>query len=139
MLKKIVAVIAGVVTAGVVIALIEMIGHAVFPPPVGVDFADPVSVSAMMQAAPIGALLFVIVAWLAGIVAGATIAFLIVRENGKLNASIVGGLVLAGTIANLLMIPHPVWFSVVSVVAIIVTTALTVIVFGNRQATRHAG
>jgi nicotinamide riboside transporter PnuC len=40
-------------------------------------------------------------------------------------ASIVGGLVLLGTIMNLFAIPHPLWFSITAVLAVIATIFIT--------------
>ena len=39
--------------------------------------------------------------------------------------AIIGGLVLMGTVINLISIPHPRWFSITSVVAIIATIFVT--------------
>jgi uncharacterized protein YacL len=39
-------------------------------------------------------------------------------------AGVVGGLMLIATVANLIMIPHPLWFSILGVVGVIVAAWL---------------
>ncbi len=134
MLKKIVAVVTGVVSAGLVISMAERVGHAIYPPPAGLDVSDPAAIEALIKSLPVGAFLLVLFAWLAGIVVGATVACLIVRENARLYTAIIGGLVLAGTIVSFVMIPHPAWFAAVSVAVIIGITALTAWILGNTVA-----
>ena len=40
-------------------------------------------------------------------------------------AAVIGGLVLVGTVINLVSIPHPTWFAITSVVAIVATVFVT--------------
>ena len=70
---------------------------------------------------PLAALLIVMAAWIAATFAGGLLACFIAREMPFVYASIVGVLVLLGTIINLMSIPHPLWFSIISVLAIIAT------------------
>ena len=60
-----------------------------------------------------------------GVFGGGILATVIAREAATTNCSIIGGLVLAGTIMTLISIPHPAWFSIVSIVAIVATTYVT--------------
>jgi hypothetical protein len=80
---------------------------------------------AYVMGAPIAALLFVMGAWLVATLAGGLLACFIARETPLVYAAIVGGLVLLGTIINLLSIPHPLWFSITSVLAIIAAIFVT--------------
>jgi hypothetical protein len=67
---------------------------------------------------PFLALLFPMIAWVVATFAGTVLACKIGTANPLAFAAVVGGLVLAGTIANLIMIKHPLWFSLVSLVAV---------------------
>lgn len=125
MLRKISAVVLGVVTAVVLIIAIEALGHAIYPPPAGLDAADFEALQAYIMNAPIAALLMVMAAWLIAALVGGLLACFIARETPLIYATIVGGLVLLGTIVNLLSIPHPLWFSITSVLAIIATIFVT--------------
>lgn len=117
--KNIAAGVGGVVIAGVLVWLVEMLGHLVYPPPANLDFADPDSMRAYIATLPIGAFLFVGGAWFIGTLCGTAAACRIGDANPAIFATIVGGLMLAGTAANLAMIPHPMWFSVLGIAGIV--------------------
>jgi hypothetical protein len=125
MIRKISAVVLGVVIAVILIIAIEALGHAVYPPPDGLDITNKEAMQAYVMGAPIAALLFVMGAWLVATLAGGLLACFIARETPLVYAAIVGGLVLLGTIINLLSIPHPLWFSITSVLAIIAAIFVT--------------
>lgn len=125
MIRKISAVVLGVLIAVILIIAIEALGHAVYPPPDGMDVTDREAIRAYVMGAPIAALLFVMAAWLVATFAGGLLACFIARETPLVYAAIVGGLVLLGTIINLLSIPHPLWFSITSLLAIIATIFVT--------------
>ena len=125
MIRKISAVVLGVVTAVVLIIAIEALGHAVYPPPDDLDTSNIEALQAYVMNAPLAALLFVMAGWLIATLVGGLLACFIARETPLVYAAIVGGLVLLGTIINLLSIPHPLWFSITSVLAIIATIFIT--------------
>lgn len=125
MLSKILAVVLGVLAAVIVIIAIEALGHAMYPPPGDLDLTDRQVMEAYVAGLPLGALLFVMAAWIAATFAGGLLACFIAKEMPFVYASIVGMLVLLGTIINLMSIPHPLWFSIVSVSAIIATIFVT--------------
>ncbi|MBT8112019.1 MAG: hypothetical protein KJO27_14975 [Gammaproteobacteria bacterium] len=124
MLKNIAAGIAGVVIAGVFVWLVEMVGHSVYPPPPNLDFADADAMRAYIDRLPLGALLFVAAAWFIGTLGGTFSACKIGTAKPIVFAGVVGGLMLLGTAANLIMIPHPLWFSILGIVGIIVAAWL---------------
>ena len=125
MQRKISAVVLGVIVAVVVIITIEALGHAVYPVPEGLDITDTEAMHAYVVGLPIGALLFVMGAWLVATLAGGLLACFIARETPLVYSAIVGGLILLGTIINLMSIPHPSWFSITSVMVIIAMIFVT--------------
>jgi len=118
--KNIAAGIAGVVIAGLLVWLVEMLGHAVYPPPMDLNFADPDAMRAYMDVMPLGALLFVAAAWFIGTLGGTFAACKIGDAKPMIFAIVVGGLMLIGTLFNLVTIPHPLWFSILGLVGIAV-------------------
>lgn len=125
MTRKILAVVFGVVVAVVLIIAIEALGHTVYPVPDGLDLTIPEVLKAYMIDAPIAALLLVLGAWLVAALVGGLSACFIAKESPLVYSAIIGGLVLMGTVINLISIPHPLWFSITSVVAIIATIFVT--------------
>ena len=127
-LRYVLAYLAGALVAGFVVAGIEALGHAVYPPPAGLDPSDLEQLKAMVATLPVGAFLFVLSAWAAGAYAGGLVAARIAPARRGVLAAAVGALVLAAVVANLTMIPHPLWFSVVGIVTVLVSTSLAVLV-----------
>jgi hypothetical protein len=122
--RNIIAGIAGVLIAGTLVFLVEMAGHAVYPPAANLDFSDKEVMRAYVSAMPLGALLFVGGAWFVGALGGTFAACKIGRAKPEVYAMVIGGFVVAATIANLVMIPHPLWFSIAGLVGIVIAAWL---------------
>ncbi|MDJ0794874.1 MAG: hypothetical protein QNI98_11595 [Woeseiaceae bacterium] len=122
--RNIVAGVVGVIVAFVLVLVVEMIGHTVYPPPQGLDFTDAQAMGHYVATLPIGALLFVAGAWFVGATAGTCAACAIGTARPMNFALVIGGLVFIGASFNLLMFPHPLWFSVLGLVGILVGAGL---------------
>ena len=131
MTRNVFAVVFGVVTAVILIMVIETMGHSVYPPASSIDFQDMQAMATYVDTLPIGALLFVMLAWGTGTIGGGLVACFIARNRAMVYASIVGGMVLFATIYTLTTIPHPLWFSITSVIAIAIATWITGIIGRN--------
>lgn len=110
MLRNIFAIIAGLLSAFITIFVLEKVSHIIYPLPEGIDLNNPEAVKELMKNAPIGALLIVLGAWILGSFDGAMIAHLIAADSKTRKAVTVGIILTAAGAANMLMIPHPVWF-----------------------------
>jgi len=132
MVKKVAAAVLGIIAAGAIVAIVEALGHAVYPIPPDVDFDDPVQFGNYVQRLPIGAFLFVAGAWTLATLGGGLLACFIAKEKPFVYSGIVGGFVLVATVANLMMIPHPLWFSISALIAIAVTTYITGVIASSR-------
>ena len=58
MVKKTAAAVLGIIAAGGIVAVVEALGHAVYPIPPDIDFEDPVQFGIYVQSLPIGAFTF---------------------------------------------------------------------------------
>lgn len=106
MLRIILGTLAGIVAAGLIVLAIESLGHMIFPPP-AIDLANPEALATIINRLPLGALIAVIVAWIAGSFGGGSIAAKIARVPWS--AWVVGALMLAGGAWSMVVIPHPLW------------------------------
>jgi hypothetical protein len=112
-IRSVLAVIAGMLVAFVLIALVQTIGMRVYPPP-PMQTGDIESLRAAMARIPLGALLFVILSYTVGSLAGGWVAARL-APNGKMtHAMIVAALLFGAGLMNLMTIPHPAWFWVAS-------------------------
>lgn len=121
MIRNTIAVLSGIVVAFAIIAANERLGHMIYPPPEGMNFSDPDVVRPYLASLPAWALLQVMAGWIIGVFVGIMLATTISLASPAAFAAIIGGLVLAGTIANLIIVPHPMWFNVVSPIAIVLS------------------
>lgn len=124
MIRKILAVIAGAALAVALIAAFDRISHWAYPVPENLDWDNASVVADYIASLPVGAFLFVLAGWGLGALCGGVLAALIAREKPVLFATIIGALVILGTVATLLSFPHPLWFSVTAIVVIAVMTYL---------------
>lgn len=115
--KTVVSILLGLVVGFALVAGIEMLGHMLYPIPENVDFNDKEAIKEMMKNAPIGALLMVVLAHLIG-AAGAMFTTLKISKK-YVPAYVVAGLFFLASTANLFMIPHPTWFTVTDILALI--------------------
>lgn len=115
MLRTILGIVAGVVLAFVVLIGLEMAGHAAMPPPAGLDPADPEDLKQMVASASATAKAWVVFAWFAAVVAGGWVARRLSRKGWA--GWVIAGLIVLGGVANIMMIPHPLWMQIAAVAA----------------------
>lgn len=131
--RSLLAVVAGIVVAMLVIAGVEALGHALFPPPPGLDLARAADEGSLMEALPLEAKLAVVVAWLIGSLAGAVTAIAIARRvvPAWMVAVVIAGLGLWTT----QLFPHPDWMLASAVVLPLVAVLIAKRVMIGRLAT----
>ena len=113
MLKKIVAVVVGILIGGLGISLVQALSGQMYPWPEGLDYNNKEAFAAFMKTLPVGALLMVILSYIVGSFFGGMAATAVGKEKYS-SALIVGfGLTIAG-VMNAIAIPQPLWVSIVS-------------------------
>ncbi len=132
MVKTIFAAVLGVIAAFGIVAAVEALGHTVYPVPPDLDFNDSVAFGIYVQSLPIGALLFPAGAWVLATLGGGLLACFIAKDKPFVYSGIVGGFIFLGTVANLMMTPHPMWLSIGSLIAIASMTYFTGVIASSR-------
>ena len=124
--RSILAIVIGFVVAVVVIMALQMISFAVYRPDDGKTFMEQMkemqenkeAAKALMAATPTGGLVIVLVAWEVGAFVGGGFAALIAGRGRLVHAGIIGTIILASTIVNVLNLQreynfsHPDWMLV---------------------------
>ena len=113
-IRSLLAVVAGVIAAMLVIGGVEAVGHAIFPPPEGLDLSRVEDQARMMAVIPFEAKLIVVAAWFLGSLAGACAAIAIARR--VLPAWIVAVAIAGLGLWTTQMFPHPDWMLASAVV-----------------------
>ena len=124
MLRKVLGALAGIATAVLTVMLMQWLSHIIYPLPDGLEVTNSGAMSAHIAAAPVAALLLVLAGYLIATFDGTFVACLIGRAPPYIYALLIGVLMLAGTASDLIMIPHPTWFSIAAVAGIIASAWL---------------
>ncbi|OGT48397.1 MAG: hypothetical protein A3F17_04810 [Gammaproteobacteria bacterium RIFCSPHIGHO2_12_FULL_41_15] len=111
-MRKTLSIIFGILSAFVVISLIEMINHILYPMPANLNPNEMQAIQEWIKTLPALAYLIVLLAYFMGSVVGGAIARLIHR-NSMATAITVGCVMFLAGVANFLMIRAPVWFAVI--------------------------
>lgn len=113
MLRKIGAVVAGLVVVGVVVMVLQQVSASMHPIPEGLDPFDPDQADAFrehMAGMPAAAWAVAFASELIGAFAGAFVAGKIAPSGARLLCGIVVGAALLGSVANWMTFEHPTWF-----------------------------
>ena len=133
MLRDFLAVVAGVAIAVAIVFLGDELSHMLYPLPTDLDPADTDALRAHIATLPLGAFLLVMGGWALGTFVGAVVATRIGTAKPWIFPAIVCIFMFAGTTATLIAIPHPLWFSIVSLIAILASAWLAWLVAPQRK------
>ncbi|NNC78260.1 MAG: hypothetical protein HKN77_09880 [Woeseiaceae bacterium] len=127
MLRDVIGAIVGVAVAVLTVMLFEWISHTIFPVPAGLEVNNTAAMSEYISTVPIAAMLLVVAGYIVATFDGTFIAAWIGNAKPFIFALVVGVLMLVATVSTLIMIPHPIWFNIASVVGIIVAAWMATI------------
>ncbi|MCC6927838.1 MAG: hypothetical protein IT359_02495 [Gemmatimonadaceae bacterium] len=108
--RSVIAVAAGLFVGGIATFGVEALGHAVVPPPPGLDVTNMEAVRSAMLTLPTAHFLPILFAYLVGPTLGAALAARMAPSRPLVHAGVVGAFFLLGGIRNFMNIPHPAWF-----------------------------
>lgn len=114
--RNILAVIAGAVVGSLVNMGIIMVSGSIIPPPEGVDNTTVEGLKAGIHLFQPKHFLFPFLAHALGTFVGALVTAFIAKNRKLLFAMIIGVFFLAGGIGNVLMLPSPLWFTLVDLI-----------------------
>jgi hypothetical protein len=112
------------VIAVLIVFLTEELVHMMYPMPAGLDASDTDDLRDYVATLPLSAFLMLMGGWVTATFVGAVVADRIGTAKVWIYPTIVGGFMFAATTANLILIPHPHWFTAVSLAAILVSAWL---------------
>lgn len=115
-LRNILAVVAGLLVGSMVNMGLIMISGSVIPPPNGADVTTTEGLKAAMPLFEPKHFIFPFLAHALGTLVGAWIAALIAGKRKMRVAMVIGIFFLAGGIANVFMLPSPLWYTLVDLI-----------------------
>lgn len=114
----------GILVAGLIVFLVESMGHSIFPPPQGIDVTDPADLARLMDVMPVGAQAIVLLGWFAGSYVGGWVGYMLWRQRPT--PWVVSAFIVAGALFSFATIPHP-WWMIVGGIALPLLAALLVV------------
>ena len=114
MLKTVAGLAAGLIVALASIYVIWLVGLQLYPLPAESGFTSLESEGALIQAMPMGAQIFIALAWFGGAFIGGLTAAHISRRLWP--AWVVAALVACISISNIVMFPHPEWMQLAAII-----------------------
>jgi hypothetical protein len=130
-IRNILAFIGGAAVGSAINMSLVLAGSFLVPPPAGVNVNDAESIRAAAHLFEAKHYIFPFLAHAAGTLAGALAAHLIAGSHRRVFAFAVGVLFLAGGIAASFMIPAPVWFILLDLVAAYIPMAWVAALLGH--------
>lgn len=124
MVRNAVALVAGIIVAFGAMVLIEKTTSLIYPPPPSLDFSDAESARPYLATLPAGAFLLIFASSVAASFVGTLVACYIGTSQRSLFGAVVGGVVLARTIANFIAIPYPYWLAIATLLGVGASTFL---------------
>lgn len=118
-LRSVLAVIVGVVAGGVLISRVEMLNSRFYPMPAGLNPNDSTAMASYIRDLPAAAFGGVLAGWAIGTFCGAWIAAQIARRKPIVHGAVIGAVFLILGIVNMVMLPHPIWVWVCSIIIFI--------------------
>ncbi len=115
--KRILPVIAGLLTGWVVIFGLEAVNHLFYPPPTGLDYTDTEALTEFMETLPTLAFVLLLVSWMIGTFVAGIVGALLSQDAWKNSAIIIGVILALGSIINMTLVPHPTWLIIVASIA----------------------
>ncbi len=115
-LRNILAVIAGAVVGSLVNMGIIMVSGSIIPPPEGVDNTTVEGLKAGIHLFQPKHFLFPFLAHALGTFVGALLTAFIATNRKLLFAMIIGVFFLAGGVGNIMILPSPLWFTLVDLI-----------------------
>lgn len=109
--RTLLGILLGAIVMWLTIFCLEFLGHALFPPPAGLDPQNPEHLKRIVAEAPIGAMATLVLAWTAGAFTGGWTAARL-AHHPRAAAVLIALVVMSGVIGMMLIVPeHPKWVS----------------------------
>lgn len=116
MLRTVLAIVAGLLTAMLLIFGVEAIGLLLFPPPAGMTLDTEADLARLVAMSSPGAKAWLVFGWALGSFVGAWVAARIGPRHRRIAALVVALFIVAGTVMNAMVITHPLWMNLLGIV-----------------------
>jgi hypothetical protein len=107
--RTLLGILLGAIVMWLTIFCVETLGHALFPPPAGLDPQNPEHLKRIIAEAPAGAMAMLVLAWTAGAFTGGWTAARL-AHHPRAASLLIALVVISGVIGMMMIVPeHPTW------------------------------
>jgi MFS family permease len=138
MLRTVLAIVAGLITAMLVIFGVEAAGMLLFPPPAGMPLETEADLAKLVAMASPAAKAWLVFGWALGSFVGAWVAARISRRHRRIAALAVALFIVAGTVMNAMVITHPLWMNLLGILLPVPLALLAARLTESRKAPAQA-
>ncbi|MHA6727285.1 hypothetical protein ACX3PU_04390 [Chryseobacterium sp. A301] len=114
-MKKAIAVLAGLLSGGILMTFVQNLGHVLYPQPKSMDPYNMIELSQYIKNAPFMALFFVILSYAAAALLAGWVSTLIAWDRKRVYALICGVLFLIQALFMMASLPTPIWFWILGI------------------------
>jgi len=114
-IRKVIAVVVGLIVGALANMMILMVSILQNPLPEGMDVNDAKQMAEYVNQLPLSAFMITLAAHAGGALAGAFVCSAIMRKRWLRGMIIIGTVIMIGGIINLYSISHPTWFAIADV------------------------
>ncbi len=115
MLRTLLGIIVGLVTAMLLIFALEAAGMMLFPPPPSMQLNSEADLAQLVAQSSMGKKAWVVSGWALASLVGGWVAARIGRQHPRFAALSVAVLIMVGTVMNAMVIPHPMWMNLLGI------------------------
>ncbi len=112
MLSRMTSVLTGCAAGIAALFVMELVSHAIYPLPEGIDPQNKEQMMKLMEAMPVGALAIILFGGFDAGLVGGIVSSLIAKENKLMSAMIMASILTVLGVMNAFMLPHPLWFRI---------------------------
>jgi hypothetical protein len=123
MIKKILAIIAGILTGFIIVFIGDATTHKLHPVPDGINYMDKNAMKDYITTIPTWVFVIMILFWVLSSFLGGLVSARINRAGWKSSATITGAILMGAALLNLALMPHPLWMWL-AVIALYIPAAL---------------
>lgn len=138
MLRTLLAIVAGLITAMLVIFGVEAIGLLLFPPPAGMTLESEADLAKLVAMSSSAAKAWVVFGWALGSFVSAWVAARISARHRRIAALAVALFIVAGTVMNAMVIAHPLWMNLLGILLPVPLALLAARLVGRRGMSANA-
>lgn len=114
-MKKVIAVLAGLLSGGILMTFVQKLGHVLYPQPETMDPNDMIQLAEYVKTAPFMALFFVILSYAAAALIAGWVSSLIAWDRKRVYALICGAVFLIQSLFMMASLPTPLWFWILGI------------------------